>query len=454
HGRGSLWSLPVLGGAPRRLGDTEGINAGWSPDGNTLAYSDKSTLFLANADGTESRKLLGMKSPAVIGSPVWSPDGSHFRFNAAESVDSLPNLWEVSANGTGLHRLLPGWTNPPDYECCGLWTADGKYYVFRSRRQIWVLPAKGGFLHPKPKPIQLTSSPLALGSPLPSKDGKKLFVVGRTFRGELMRYDSKSGQFAPFLGGISAELVAFSKDGQWVTYMSFPDGALWRSKADGSERLQLTYPPDVALMPRWSPDGKNIVFYENFTNKRDRIFEVSSSGGAPRQLMPDDPSGQSDPNWSPGGDKIVFASAGQGAASTIRILDLASHQIVTLPGSEGIFSPRWSPNGRYIVGLTIDQARVVLFDFQTQKWTELANGGVGWPSWSKDGEYLYLLAMGDRAVLRVRASTGQVERAVDLKSFKATGKWGWLLALAPDDSMLLLRDAGTQDVYALDWEEP
>jgi Tol biopolymer transport system component len=269
-----------------------------------------------------------------------------------------------------------------------------------------------------------------------------------------MRYDSKSGQFAPYLGGISADGVDFSKDGQWVTYMSYPDGALWRSKADGSERLQLTNPPDLALGPRWSPDGKKIVFYENFTNKRARIFEVSPGGGSPRQLMPDDPSGQADPSWSPAGDKIVFASTGQDAASTIRILDLASHQIVTLPGSEGIFSPRWSPNGRHIVGLTIDQARVVLFDFQTQKRTEPAKSGLGWPSWSKDGEYVYLLATGDRAVLKIRASTGQVERVVDLKTFRTTGEWGWLLALAPDDSLLLLRDAGTQDVYALDWEEP
>jgi WD40 repeat protein len=111
------------------------------------------------------------------------------------------------------------------------------------------------------------------------------------------------------------------------------------------------------------------------------------------------------------------------------------HQVVTLPGSHGIFSPRWSPNGRYIVGLTSDQAKVVLFDFQTQKWSELAKGGVGWPSWSKDGESVYLLATGDRAVLKIRASTGQVERVADLKSFRPTEEWGWLLALAPDDSL-------------------
>jgi hypothetical protein len=46
------------------------------------------------------------------------------------------------------------------------------------------------------------------------------------------------------------------------------------------------------------------------------------------------------------------------------------------------------------------------------------------------------------------------ERIVDLKNFLMTGYYGNSLAIAPDDSPLLLRDAGTQDVYALDWEEP
>ena len=332
---GPLWSLPVLGGSPRRIGDIEARDAAWSHDGKTLAYTNVG-LFLAKADGTESHQIATLNDPSYVGLPTWSPDGTHLRFTDRNNNNTAQSLWEVSADGTGLHPLLPGWHNPPA-ECCGAWTADGKYFLFWSNSQIWALPRKGGFLRSAPKPVQLTSSPLALSSMVPSRDGKKLFVVGGTFRGELMRFDSKSGQFVSFLGGISADGVDFSKDGQWVTYMSYPDGALWRSKADGRERLQLTNPPDHALMPRWSPDGKKIVFFENFTDKRARIFEVSPSGGSPRQLMPDDPSGQADPNWSPGGDKIVFASNGLDAASTVRILDLVSHRVDTLPESQGFF---------------------------------------------------------------------------------------------------------------------
>ena len=201
------------------------------------------------------------------------PTARHLRFDSSESAGTIGQqlAWEVSVTGEGLHQLLAGWHEPPD-ECCGKWTADGKYFVFQSQSQIWAFPAKSGFLHSEPKPIALTSSPLSLSSPFPSKDGKKLFMIGQTYRGELMRYDSKASQFSSFLGGISAEYVAFSKDGQWVSYVSYREGTLWRSKLDGSERLRLTYPPMYPLLPRWSPDGKNIIFFE-FARSADEAGE-------------------------------------------------------------------------------------------------------------------------------------------------------------------------------------
>ena len=89
----------------------------------------------------------------------------------------------------------------------------------------------------------MTSSPIRWGAPVFSKDGKTIFASGVIPKGELVRLDSKSGQFLPFLGGISANLVVFSKDGQAVAYVSYPDGVLWRANKDGSERVQLSSPP-------------------------------------------------------------------------------------------------------------------------------------------------------------------------------------------------------------------
>jgi len=452
HGR--FWSLPVLGGAPHRLGDIEGRAGSWSPDGKLLAYSTGGDLFLAKADGTEGRKLATMKVPTNIDFIAWSPDSSRLRFQAAERFTDPPMLREVSTKGGEPHRLLPGWSSLPEGECCGEWTADGRYFVFSSRQQIWALPRKGNFLHPNPKQIQLTASPMSLTSPMPSKDGKKLFVVGQTFRGELTRYEPKSRQFQPFLGGISAEYVDFSKDGEWVAYVSYPEGMLWRSKADGSERLQLTAPPNHSLMPRWSPDGKRIVFYELPVDQSAQIYEVSPEGGTARRLMPDDPSQQLDPNWSPDGSMIVFGGAGGDPASTVRVLNLTTRQVSTLAGSQGFFSPRWSPDGRYVVAMTVDSRSLKLFDFQTEKWTDLGTVG-GFPSWSKDGQYVYVLgANGTYTVLRIRISDHKVEQVAHLGALATAGRYGRSLALAADDSLLLLRDVGTQDVYALDWEAP
>jgi Tol biopolymer transport system component len=463
--RGPMWTLPILGGSPRRLGDIAGETAAWSPDGKMLAYSNLSDLFVAKADGTEARKLLTVKGD--IKNIAWSPDASHLRFDTTESAGTLGQqlAWEVSASGsaagTDLHRLLAGWHDPPD-ECCGKWTADGKYFVFQSKGQIWALPQKGSFLRSElfrsePKPIALTSSPLSLSSPLPSRDGKKLFLIGQTYRGELMRYDSKSGQFSPFLGGISAEYVAFSKDGQWVTYVSYREGALWRSKVDGSERLQLTYPPMYPVLPRWSPDGKKIVFFEFAAgaDKPGKIYEVSPEGGSPRPLMPEDPRQQLDPNWSPDGSKMVFSNESNDPSSAIHVLDVASRKASDLPGSQGLYSPRWSPDGRYISAFSADSMRLLLFDFQTQKWTELATGSLSWLNWSRDGQYVYVLDYrGKNAVVRIRISDRKTEQVADLKNFATTGRYGGGLALAPDDSPLLLRDTGTQDVYSVDWETP
>ena len=73
-----------------------------------------------------------------------------------------------------------------------------------------------------------------------SPDGKKLFVVGEEQRGELMKYDAKTGQFHAFLAGISPDWVAFSRDGQWLAYTTLQDGILWRERDRVQDPVDLT----------------------------------------------------------------------------------------------------------------------------------------------------------------------------------------------------------------------
>ncbi len=451
--KGPLWSIPVLGGAPRRMADIIAETAAWSPDGKSMAYTNLGNLFLANADGTGARKLTSVKGDIL--NIAWSPDSGRLRFDSSETAGSVGQQleWEVSVDGNDLHRLMQGWHNPPD-ECCGKWTNDGRYFIFESNGQIWALPEKSLF-RSHPQPILLTNSPLSLSSPLPSRDGKKIFAIGQAFRGELMRYDTRSKQFVDFLNGISAEYVAFSKDAQWVTYVSYRDGALWRSKVDGSERMQLTYPPLYPVLPRWSPDGKKIVFFQFAVSAEQpaRIYQISADGGAPQQLLPNDHSQQMDPNFSPDGSKIIFAGESNDPTSAIRILDLATHQLSTLPASEALYSPRWSPDGRFVSAFSADSKALMLFNFETKKWTELASGSLSWLNWSHDSRYVYVLDFrGKDAVVRIRVSDRKAEEVVDLKDFVTVGRYGGWLALTPDDSPLLLHDTGSQDVYSVDFQ--
>jgi Tol biopolymer transport system component len=172
-------------------------------------------------------------------------------------------------------------------------------------------------------------------------------------------------------------------------------------------------------------------------------------------MMHEDDQEQYDPTWSSDGTRIVFGGPPADPNSSIRIVDVSTHQISTLPNSKGLFSPRWSPDGRYLVAMPFASRSLMLFDFASQKWEEIAKISPGFPNWSKNGEYVYFLRQEDQpSVMRIHIRDRKIERVADLKNFRQTGYWSVWLGMAPDDSPLLLHDIGTQEIYALDWEAP
>ena len=462
---GPLWSLPVLGGSARRLGDATGHVGAWSADGKQLAYARGTDVFFAKADGSEARKIATTKN--IISGLAISPGDGELRVETEEISQSGSSvvagertIWNVSTKGSDPKPMVADWPNTAD-ECCGKWTADGKYFVFQSGGQIWALPNGRRWFPGKPKPVQLTASPMQLHSPLPSRDGKKLFVVGMTFRGELTSFDLKIGRPSLFLGGISADWMEVSRDGKQVVYVSYPQGDLWKSNVDGTGRVQLTFDPVKPVLPRWSPDGKTILFFDfpGGPNHPGKIYEIPAAGGSPRVMLPDDTQNEQDPTWSPDGNRVAFAGDANDANAingpAVRILTVQTGQVVPVPGSEKMFSPRWSPDGRYLAAMTSDSSHLMLFDFDAQKWKEIGTGTLSWINWSKDSQYIYLKDLtGKGAVERIRVPDGKIEKLVDLKDFVFTGLGGGSVSVGPDDLVLLLRDRGTQDIYALDWMEP
>ncbi len=451
-----FYSLQVIGGTAKRLGDFAGHDAAWSPDGDALAYASKDELDVAGKDGAFLRKLIG--GLGIPWWPRWSVDGKKLRFTLNDPKTQSNSIWEVRWDGTHLRPILPGWNNPHD-ECCGSWTPDGRYFVFQATRDettsIWALQEETGLLRRAPEPVQLTTGPMSTYVPLPSPDGKRIYLVGVKNRGEMMRYEPRKRQFVPFMPGISALDLEFSHDGQSIVYVQYPGLTLWRARQDGSERLQLTSSPFRARLPRWSPDGKQLAFFGSMPGKPWKVYLIPAEGGDPQQLLAVE-GNEGDPSWSPDGASLAFGrlpwKTGNTEPAEIYIVDLKSHRVTTVPGSNGLFSPRWSPNGKYLLATKADSSAFLLFDLAKQTWTVLAHGAMGYPYWSRDSNYIYFgdLSVPHRAsVERIRIRDGSIEIIADLSTVRQTAD-AWV-GCGPNDLPITVREVGTEEIYALDW---
>jgi Tol biopolymer transport system component len=457
-----IYILPLPAGLPRRVGGILAHDASWSPNGQQIVYAHGNELFLAKPDGSDSRRLVTLTGRA--GWPRWAPDGKVLRFTVEDSKTGSLSLWEVAFDGTGLRPLLPGWSSSPA-ECCGNWTPSGNYFVFQSEHvantnTLWAIREKGGFLRKhNPEPIQLTTGQSDMFSPVPSRDGKKLFAIQGAPLGELVRYDAKSQQFVPYFSGISAVKLEFSKDWQWVAYISYPDGILWRSKMDETERLQLTPPTMDVAWAQWSPDGKEIAFGGAMPGKPFHVYIVSADGGTLEEVTHGERN-EVLPSWSLDGSSLFFGNMPPDTGvppSAIYHLNLKSHQLTTVSGSEGMWFPRLSPDNDYIAALT-NINHLMLFDVKAQKWTELTHTAAYYPAWSHDGKYVCFssAAEGEPVFYRVQIKDQRLERVASLKEVKRAthgGPGSWT-GLALDDSPLALRDISTYEIYALDWQLP
>jgi len=262
-----------------------------------------------------------------------------------------------------------------------------------------------------------------------------------------------------YLAGVSASDISFSRDGQWVAYVAYPGQVLWRSRIDGSDKLQLTRRPLLAGGPNWSPDGKKILFGGFDEGKISAVYTISVEGGVPQRVVGDPTSDLFPGNWSPDGKSIVFqktqAKGSSNNQSDVEVLDIQTGKISMLPGSENLISPVFSPDGRFVAATTFDRLKLMLFDFATQKWVELVKTDIGAVNWTRDGKYLYFDSGSglDPAISRLRLADRKMERVTGLKDFRRVefSFYPWS-GLTPDGAPLLLRDVGTEEVYALDFE--
>jgi len=457
---GLLWALPLPTGSPRLLGQDTTLSAAWSPDMKHLIYTSGSSLYVANPDGSSPQPLVTVQGRPR--SARFSPDGSIVRFTIDDLNRLSYSLWEVNADGKNLHPLFPGSHTPP--ECCGHWTPDGRYFFFLRKTldsvDIYALPYRLGTpRRTSSVPVQLTYGPLSYLWITPSADGTKLFAEATQPRAQLVRYDPKSQLFVPYLSGLSATDLAFSRDGKWVAYVTIPEGTLWRSRIDGTSRLQLTSPPARALLPVWSPDGSHVLYQSFELGQGWHARTVPAEGGPPEDLLPNHAGGV-DFNWSPDGQSLIFSTGPDYSPNVIYLLNRRTRQLSTLPGSEGMFSPRCSPDGRYLAALSVDSRSLFLYDFRSQKWTKWLTepGNISYITWSGDSQFINFdnFLAEHPAARRVRLGDTRSEELFSLAGLRRhsgtpSGAWG---GVTPDDSRIYVQDLSVQEIYALQLQLP
>ena len=168
------------------------------------------------------------------------------------------------------------------------------------------------------------------------------------------------------------------------------------------------------------PYGRRIAFSAREHQRQSQAFVIGIDGGPPRRLSRGNLA-EEDPSWAPDGTRVVLTGRTQVNDARLLIVDVASGRIETIPGSERLFSPRWSLDGRLIAALSDASTRLVAYDLTLRTWRDLLRGRVGWPLWTRDGRHIQVQQGAE--VVRVRVADGLVETVADLALVKQA-LWG------------------------------
>ena len=445
-----LWIVPSSGGSGLRVGSVLAHDAAWMPDGSSILYANGNDLAIIRLDNGVSMPFARLPGRAFW--MRWSPDGKLLRFTLQDPVAHSSGIWELSADGGVPRRIATPGGNSAS-ACCGTWTSDGRAYVFQSADNLWKLTGSGRFANFS----QLTNGPLRFSSPVTARGGSRIFFMGLDQPAGMQMFDDLRGfQAAPaFLA--DATRVDFSHDGTWVAWTDH-DSKLWRARSiDGSDKVQLTPAWLDVFLAHWSPNGKQLAVMAREPGKVWKLYLVDADGGTPLPLLKEDRNA-ADPGWSADGNDLVFGRepdlmGKESGSHNIQIIHLATMQTETVQGSEGMFSPRWSPDGRWIVTLSLNQKSIWIYDVAQKHWKELAETSAADPVWSSDSQAVYVHAFlqDKQPILKVGVPNGNLQVIADLGSFHDRTTMNYFFGgLTPANEPLVQPRIGTGDLYTLD----
>jgi serine/threonine protein kinase/Tol biopolymer transport system component len=451
-GRGTLWATAMLGGTPRKLSDHLANGARWSPDGRSVVFYDVRTLHRIGADGENLTRI--WEAPTEVRDLAFSPDGRQLSVTLG-TVPDISRLWRLNADGKNAQPLRFDWPADVD-QYSGQWTPDGRRFLFSSTREgrdnVYELVAPRWFeFWKKPAPVRLTGNQIPILASTPSRDSRGLFVLSQMDQGALRAYDPVSKKLAPFLEDLSMLGFVISPDRQWMAYTEYPSRNLWKSKLDGSEKLQLTH--SYAVMEQWSPDGKWLVY----SDWKD-LFLVSSDGGAPQKLTPDGDTPIA-PTWFSNGKTIAFSYFPvPDKLPRIWVVDLATRQISAMPMGDGYYYPSWSPDGKYLVAMAENPARMALYSTATKTWKDLRSFPDPWGfwSWASDSKALYMalfLGKATDGVYRMTIPQGGWEKLTGVEGINPASSVETFVSITREGQPAVMNRTGAAQIYLLRWPQ-
>ncbi|MFC9687629.1 TolB family protein [Kribbella sp. NPDC056951] len=237
----------------------------------TNADFEDLSLWTARPDGSGQRRI----ADGVGSFPDWSPDRQRLLFDYTDE-DGNQQLATVRPDGSRFRQL----TDVPGISEAGDYSPDGRTIVFDRSTQspddpafhtsLWTMRSDGS----RARPLFGPSSTTFDVEPAYSPDGSK---------------------------------IAFARLSLEPTFTA----AIYIADADGTDVRRITPYRHVIEHPKWSPDGRRIIFNianpENLDDPLEGIWEVRASGGPARHLLPATKGLHGfKPDYSPDGQRILF----------------------------------------------------------------------------------------------------------------------------------------------------
>jgi Tol biopolymer transport system component/pimeloyl-ACP methyl ester carboxylesterase len=415
---GGIYVMGATGESVTRLSDF-GYSPAWSPDGERILVGTekipqpstrptKSQLWMINVK-TNERQLI---SEGDALQPNFSPHRQRITYWSRPSrAGQRENIWTIPADGGEAVAVTNGSTtdlNP-------IWSPDGRYLYFSSNRggsiNVWrvAIDEKSGAALGEPEAVTTIGAATSALHLSFSRDGRRLAYVAQEDIRNLRKvaFDISTGKTSGdptsiTQGSMQLWFPDVSPDGEWLTACSRGQQRhVFMIRTDGSELRDLTdddYRHDG--WPRWSPNGKRIVF----TSRRSGNYElwvINRDGSGLQQLT--QASGAHYSPWSPDGRMIAYSIHTPKNDCVIVQPDRAwnEQKLEYLPplsdSSLSFEGWSWSSDSRRLAGIkhlpSGNHSGIGVYDLESKNYTWFTDFG-DWPLWFNDNRHLLFVSEG------------------------------------------------------------